>query len=147
MIIKKISDSVNGNTVLHCAAKNERFEELKFMIQAGGNPFIRNKLGQTTEILLQQLPATESNMVPEILELIEQLKNATPEEKNTSLVHEAVLNNNLERLRLYHKIGAPLHSYNMKGQTPKDLAEELDYRDIAKFLQENCEEYEEMTHL
>ena len=39
-----------------------------------------------------------------------------------------------------------MHSYNAKGQTPKDLAEELGFSGIVQFLQENCLGVES-THL
>ena len=128
----------NGDTVLHCAAKNRRFVELKAMIEAGGNPFIRNQHRQTTETLIKEIPSQSSNMVAEILAKIEELKNEAPEENDESWVHEAARASDLTRLRLYHIIGAPMHSYNAKGQTPKDLAEELGFSDIVQFLQEKC---------
>ena len=107
------------------------------MINAGGNPFIQNKLGQTTETLLLQPPHVESNLLAELLTTFEQLKNETPDERKTSLVHEAVRANNLKKLRIFCKIGAPLNTYNRKGQSPLVLAEELGHGDIFKFLHEN----------
>ena len=85
-----------------------------------------------------EISTQQPKMVADILAKIEQLKNETPVERKESWVHEAVPANNLTRLKNYHRIGAPMHSYNAKGQTPKDLAEELSFSDIVRFLQEMC---------
>ena len=61
---------------MHCAAKNRRFVVLIAMIEAVGNPFIRNQHRQTTETLIKEIPSQSSNMVAEILAKIEELKNA-----------------------------------------------------------------------
>ena len=58
-------------------------------------------------------------------------------ETNESLVHRAVRQNNLIRLKLYRKLGASFHSFNLKGQTPQQLASELGYTKICNFLRED----------
>jgi hypothetical protein len=119
---------------LHFAAKNKRFAELKEMIINGGNPFLKNKSGQNVENLLKDVSADHSSIVREIFHEIEKLKRDIPQETNESLLHEAARKNNLGRLKLLHQLGAPFESFNMRGQRPRDVAEELGFNDIVKFI-------------
>ena len=77
-----------------------------------------------------------SEIYQQIKSKIDEMKSGQGEmkETNESLVHRAVRQNNLKRLRLYKKIGASFHSFNLKGQTPQQLAQELGYTEIYNFL-------------
>ena len=142
-----IPDPVDGNTVLHYAYKYERFVELKEMLKMGGNPFVKNMHGESIEFLIGLKKHCSEDFL-EIDKMIEEAKQNMPEETNESLVHKAVRENDLKKLKLYHKFGALLSWYNLKGQTPKDVAIEKGFVDIVKYIEcfENCQPYE-VTHL
>ena len=110
---------------MHFAAILERYPELKAMLDKGGNPFLRNNQGQTVESILRSTTDQDSRLVEEIFNNIDLLKRRTPQETNESLVHSAVRRNNFKKLRFYHRLGASLDTYNLKGKTPRDLAVEL----------------------
>ena len=129
-----IPDPVDGNTVLHYAYKHKRFAELQEMLKMGGNPFVKNNNGQSIEFLIG-LKKHCSEEFLEIEKMIKEAKQNIPEETNESLVHKAVRENDLKKLKLYHKFGALLSSYNSKGQTPKDVAIEKGFLDIVKYIE------------
>jgi ankyrin repeat protein len=123
---------VNGDTALHFAVKNRRLLELKEMLSKGGNPFIKNKQGETAEDLLESAKKNllrmrsdakqqDADRVNEILSQMGEMKK-DHQETNESRVHIAARANNLRKIQFYHKIGAPLESYNLNGETPLELA-------------------------
>ncbi len=141
---------MNGDTALHFAVKYKRFLELKEMLLKGGNPFIRNKHGESAEDLLRSDANQDSDHLPEIWNLIEELKTNLPEETNESLVHAAVRKNYLKKIKFYCKIGAPLVSFNLMGQTPLELAQRLGFEDIRNFIEKQTTKDDclfEFTHL
>ena len=142
-----ISEPVLYDTVMHYAAKLGRFRELKAMIDKGGNPFLKNRNGQNVESLLRGNPNSASPIVDEILAIIERLKQQTPHETNESLVHAAVRKNSLKRLKLFYNLGASLESFNLTGQTPRDVAVELELHHIVQFI-DGCTltRADEVTH-
>jgi ankyrin repeat protein len=129
------SDPVNGDTALHFAVKYKRYLELKEMLSKGGNPFIRNKHGESSEDLLRSDANQNSDLLPEIWNLIEEMKTNLSEETNESLVHAAVRKNDLKKIQFYHRIGAPLVSFNLMGQTPLELAQRHGFDDIRNFME------------
>ena len=144
------SDPVNGDTALHFAVKNKRFLELKEMLLKGGNPFIRNKHGESAEDFLRRDPNQNSDHMPEIWNMIEEMKTNLPDETNESLVHAAVRKNDLRKIQFYHRIGAPLVSFNLMGQTPLELAQRLGFDDIRNFIEKQTTKDDclfEFTHL
>jgi ankyrin repeat protein len=131
---------VNGYTALHFAVKYRRFLELKEMLLKGGNPLIRNKHGESAEDFLRRDPNQNSDHLPEIWNMIEEMKTNLPEETNESLVHAAVRKNDLKKIKFYHKIGAPLVSFNLMGQTPLELAQQLGFDEIEQFIEKQTSE-------
>ena len=133
---------------MHFAAKLGRFQELKAMLDNGGNPFLRNKSGQTVEGLLKTNSTQQSTIVQKIIDVIDQLKQRTPVETNESLVHSAVRNKDLKLLNLCYKLGASLQTFNLKDQTPRDLAVELGFHEIVQYIDDcNMNSADEVTHL
>ena len=133
---------------MHFAAKLGRFQELKAMLDNGGNPFLRNKSGQTVEGLLKTNSTQQSTIVQKIIDVIDQLKQRTPVETNESLVHSAVRNKDLKLLKLCYKRGASLQTFNLKDQTPRDLAVELGFHEIVQYIDDcNMNSADEVTHL
>ena len=135
---------------MHFAAKLGRFQELKAMLDNGGNPFLKNKSGETIEGLLKTNPTqqSQSTIVQEILNEAEQLKQRTTMETNESLVHSAVRKKDLKILKLYSKLGASLQTLNLKDQTPRELAAELGFHEIVQYIDDcNLNSADEVTHL
>ena len=81
----------------------------------------------------------DSEIFQQIKSKIQEMKTTKADEKETneSLVHKDVRQNNLKRLKLYQKLGASFHSFNLKGQTPQQLASEQGFTEICNFLEEN----------
>ena len=118
------------------------------MLDNGGNPFLRNKSGQTVEGLLKTNSTQQSTIVQKIIDVIDQLKQRTPVETNESLVHSSVRNKDLKLLKLCYKLGASLQTFNLKDQTPRDLAVELGFHEIVQYIDDcNLNSADEVTHL
>ncbi len=105
------------------------------MLLKGGNPFIRNKHGKSAEDLLRGDTNQNSEHLTEIWNLIEEMKYNLSAETNESLVHTAVRKNDLKKVQFYNKIGAPLVSFNLMGQTPLELAQQLGFDNIEQFIE------------
>ena len=168
-----LPDPILGDTVMHYAVKQHRYPELLEMLCHGGNPFVKNKEGESVASILENSSMDEaivdeensismkddtilhpmivdgelsplqqqrhSKIIQEIKSKIEEMNTAQTDikETNESLVHRAVRQNNLKKLILYKKFGACFHSFNLRGQTPQELANEFGYTDVSNFLKRN----------
>ena len=167
-----LPDPVLGDTVMHYAVKQQRYLELREMLNHGGNPFVKNKEGKSVASMMERFSFSEgktieensirmgiatdshssntdaavstvqkcqnSKIIQEINMKIEEMKTVenVSKENNESLLHRAVRQNNLKRVKLYQKLGASFHSFNQNGQTPEELANELSHTEILSFLKE-----------
>jgi ankyrin repeat protein len=130
---------VNGDTALHFAVKNRRLLELKEMLSKGGNPFIQNKHGESAEDLLRRVTDQDADKVRKILNQMEEMKKKH-QETNESRVHIAARTNDLRKIQFYHKIGAPLESYNLNGETPLQVAKDLGFDHIRNFIEKQTKQ-------
>jgi hypothetical protein len=107
-------DPTTGDTVLHFALKKTNLEALSAMLEHGGNPFIKNKKGESIESLLQR---SEFEIPVKIAAKINELKSA-PIQCKESPVHKSVRDNNVNRLKILKMCFASLESYNYHQERP-----------------------------
>ena len=127
----------NWNTVLHFAFKENQFEALTRMIQNGGNPFVRNKEGESVNLLLESLTEEQAGIKEQLKEAIKNFEENFPCGDQESFVHCAARNNQLKLLKRYKFLQASFDSYNNKRQKPVEIAMESGQLEVAIYLMEN----------
>ena len=60
-----LPDPILGDTVMHCAVKQRRYPELLEMLHHGGNPFVKNKEGESVASIFQKYSNDEDITVIE----------------------------------------------------------------------------------
>ena len=125
------------NTVMHFAFDGQQFDALVKMIQHGGNPFVRNKAGQSIESMLESLSPDQSSIKKLLLSEIENFKLKFPPQDQESLVHSAARNNRLKLLKVYRLLNASLDSFNYKRQKPLEVAMESGHLESSLYLMQS----------
>ena len=130
----RIPDPINGDTVMHMAFKKGNFEALMAMLEKGGNPFVKNKRGESIVSYLQASePEIQQKFEPKIKELkIKALLASIKSEE--SPVHRSVRENNLKRLKRLRMFCATLESYNSMQEKPIDIAMKNGNLEIALYI-------------
>ena len=109
------------------------------MLENNGNPFIRNKKGETIDDYLQK-EACDAIIYQKLKDYVRKIQiqqNNILEEKPADRVHQSVIENNLKKLRLYRLLSASLESYNLKGEMPLEIAMKNDNLEIVLYLIEH----------
>ena len=109
------------------------------MIQNGGNPFIRNKAGESINKQLESLTGEQADIKEQLQEAIRSFDEKYPIKDEESVVHCAARNNQLKKLRTYKFFCASFDSYNNKRQKPVEVAIECGHLEVAVFLMENSD--------
>ena len=107
------------------------FSALKALLQNGGNPFIKNKNGDSVESYLQNRDDLQS-----LKALVHQARVS----KNSSItgenhfIHKAVENGSMKWLQFYAVFGGNFKSYNKTGERPLDIAIKKGNIDIVLYV-------------
>ena len=106
------------------------------MLNKGGNPFVLNRQGESVSSLIDsQSPVEgEEEIIDQIKSKIEALKKIQVLDSNESPTHRVVRQNKVCKLKLFKILGASLNSFNLKGQTPRDVAIEKGFFEIIDFF-------------
>ena len=129
----------NWDTVLHFAFRENQFVALIRMIQNGGNPFIRNKKGESVITLLESLTEEQAQIKEQLQEAIKNFEEKYPSTDQESGVHSAARKNQLKKLKRYKLFSASFDPYNNKRQKPVEVAMECGHLEVALFLMENTD--------
>ena len=109
------------------------------MIQNGGNPFIRNKKGESVITLLESLTEEQAQIKEQLQEAIKNFEEKYPSTDQESGVHSAARKNQLKKLKRYKLFSASFDPYNNKRQKPVEVAMECGHLEVALFLMENTD--------
>ena len=107
------------------------FSALEALLQNGGDPFLKNKNGESIETYLQNRDDLQS-----LKALVEQARVS----KNSSItgdnhfIHKAVENGSMKWLQFYAVFGGNFKSYNKTGECPLDIAIKKDNIDIVLYV-------------
>jgi len=114
------------NTPLHYARRNP--EVVKLLLENGANPYLKNDAGQTPVVLALEYP--ESLKVYLETGVNPNLANS----KNQTLLHSAIMKNNLEAAKLLKQYKADTNYIDEFGRSPIFYAQTSD---ALKFLMSN----------
>ncbi len=110
-------DNENNNALYEAAIYNNA-DNVKILMEKGADPFI--KVG-STNALKNSINNEFWEVVKIILSHIEDI-NFNYEDRGYGLVHEAVINDNAELLKIMIALGADLNQKNKFGSSPLSLA-------------------------
>ncbi len=89
------------------------------MLQNGGDPFLRNKKGESIETYLKD--REDLQHLKTLLEQARIRKNSDTKE-GANFIHKAVEEGSLTWLKIYSILGGNFYSFNQKGDRPLDVA-------------------------
>ncbi len=142
-------EPTNGDTVLHIAYKKEKFNELLAMLEHNGNPFLKNKKGESIENYLK-VEFSSNEILKKIKEKVETLKKETKDalkKTSTGVVHQATIERNLNKLRFYYFFSISLETFNGNGVIPLELALDSNDLEIVLFIVNSTKNIFENTSL
>jgi hypothetical protein len=107
------------------------FRALEALLQNGGDPFLKNKNGDSIESYLQNREDLQN-----LRELVDQArvsKNSEDKGEN-KFIHKAVENGNMQWLQFYAFFGGNFKSFNKQGERPLDIAIKMANVDIVLYV-------------
>ena len=122
-----------GGTVMHLAFKKGEFELLDQLIIKGGNPFVENKEGQTIEMLVQGL-GDDNKFKAKLIRNIEIFYERHQRNPKESLIHSAVRQNSLGKVKILKFFGGRFDTFNHFKQVPVEIAVENGHLEMFLFL-------------
>ena len=129
----------NGGTVLHLAFKKAQFEILDQMIMEGGNPFVEDEEGQSIEMLVQGM-SDDNEFKSRLIESIEIFFERHPRRDKEGLVHSAVRQNNLLKVKILKFLNGRFDTFNNFKQLPIDIAMENNSLEMFLYLLSETDE-------
>lgn len=130
---KPVVEVINrqGMTPLHIAAEMGHIEIVKYLIDKGADPEIRNRGDNNTPL---DLALAAGN-----LKIVKYLVAAganpnTTDNQGNSLLHIFTKNGDLDMVKKLIKKGAEINSLSNQGRTSLDIAQTKNYKSIEKFF-------------
>ncbi len=128
---KARADKLKGNTALMCAVSNSNISIVKLLIQAKADVNAHNEMGQTALEIAIELK--HEDIISLLIENQANIDVINPK-TNTTMLQDAIKNNNTENLILLLKLNANPNGVNHMTETPLMYAIKMNNISASEFL-------------